>query len=213
MAVTENASAVPVPSPTGMTPAVLAVLAELEAVGPAHDRAEAEHARRLLNLERSTAEVLFLLLRATGRRRVLEVGTSNGVSALWIASALHDLPDAAPLVTLERDPDRHTQAVRNLAHAGLSERARPLLGDATALVATLPGPFDCVFFDADRLSAPAQLALLLPRLLPDCLLLADNALSHPGDLAPYVAAVGHLPGFAALTLPVGKGLHVAHRRG
>ncbi len=198
---------------TGLAPAVRAVLAELEAIGPAHDRAEAQHARRLLNLERPTAEALFLLLRATGRCRVLEVGTSNGVSALWIASVLRDLPDAEPLVTLERDAGRHAQAVRNLARAGLSERVRPLLGDATALVAALPGPFDCVFFDADRVGAPEQLALLLPRLLPDCLLLADNALSHPDELAPYVAAVARLPGFVAVTLPVGKGLHVAHRRG
>ncbi len=197
----------------GMSLEVLEVLAALEAAGPAHDQGEADHARRLLNLERPTAEALFLLLRATGRRRVLEVGTSNGVSALWIASALHDLPDVPPLVTLERDPDRHAQAVRNLHRARLSRRVQPLLGDATALVATLPGPFDCVFFDADRLSAPDQLALLLPRLLPDCLLLADNALSHPDELAPYVAAVARLPDFAATTLRVGKGLHVAHRRG
>ena len=197
----------------GMTPEVLEVLATLEAPGLAHDQGAADHALRLLNLERPTAEALLLLLRATGRRRVLEVGTSNGVSALWIASALRDLPDAAPLVTLERDAERHAQAVSNLARAGLSGRVRPLLGDATALVATLPGPFDCVFFDADRVSAPAQLALLLPRLTPDCLLLADNALSHPGELAPYVAAVARLPGFVATTLPVGKGLHVAHRRG
>ena len=128
---------------------------------PAHDRAEADHARRLLNLERPTAEALFLLLRATGRHRVLEVGTSNGISAMWIASALRDLPDALPLVTLERDAGRHAQAVRNLCRAGLSEGVQPLLGDATGLIATLPGPFDCVFFDADRVSAPAQLALLL----------------------------------------------------
>ncbi len=76
----------------------------------------------------------------------------------------------------------------------------------------VPGPFDSVFFDADRCSAPTQLELLLPILAPDVLLLCDNILSHPTEVAEYLAAVAALPGFQHV-VPVGKGLSVDHRLG
>ena len=75
----------------------------------------------------------------------------------------------------------------------------------------MPGPFDCVFFDADRWSAPGQLQLLLPKLADNVLLLADNVLSHPDEVAGYRQMVEQLPGFVWTVVPVGKGLHVAWR--
>jgi len=80
-------------------------------------------------------------------------------------------------------------------------------------VAGLEGPFDCVFFDADRVSAPDQLRLLLPRLSPDVLLLADNVLSHPNEIAGYLAALEALRDFERVVVPLGKGLSVDHRAG
>ena len=68
-----------------------------------------------------------------------------------------------------------------------------------------------MFFDADRLRAPEQLEILLPKLEPDVLLLADNVLSHQEEVQAYIAAVEQLPGFVSITVPVGKGLHVAYR--
>jgi predicted O-methyltransferase YrrM len=84
-------------------------------------------------------------------------------------------------------------------------------GDATQVVANPPGPFDFVFFDADRRCAPAQLALLVPKLTPDALVLADNVLSHPDEIAGYLAAVEALPHFEHLVVPIGKGLSLAYR--
>jgi predicted O-methyltransferase YrrM len=102
-------------------------------------------------------------------------------------------------------------AKENLERAGLLDRTELLLGDATEIVAGLKGPFDAVFFDADRFSAPEQLALLLPKLSPDALLLADNVLSHPEEIAGYLAAVNALTDFEHTIVPVGKGLSVAFR--
>ena len=82
-----------------------------------------------------------------------------------------------------------------LRRVGLREVVDFACGDATEIVAGLPGPFDCVFFDADRYSAPAQLSLLMPKLTPDVLLLADNVLSHPTEIAAYLRALEALPGF------------------
>ena len=115
------------------------------------------------------------------------------------------------LVSVDRDAAKLGQARENLARAGLAERVEFVEGDATAVVAGLPGLFDCVFFDADRVSAPAQLRLLLPKLAGDVLLLADNALSHPEEIAGYVAGFDGLPEFTTMIVPVGKGLHVAYR--
>jgi predicted O-methyltransferase YrrM len=86
-----------------------------------------------------------------------------------------------------------------------------MTGDATLLVADLLGPFDCVFFDADRVSAPTQLAALLGTLSPDALLLHDNALSHPAEIADYLVMVDRLPDFDHTVVPIGKGLSVAYR--
>ena len=104
-------------------------------------------------------------------------------------------------------------AISNLRRAGLEDRVDLLLGEATEVVASLPGPFDFVLFDADRVSAPDQLALLLPRLTPGALLLADNVLSHPDQVAGYLAAIEAMPGIEQHTIvPVGKGLSIAYRQ-
>ena len=103
------------------------------------------------------------------------------------------------------------RARENFQRAGLSEWVELVEGDATASVAAVAGPFDAVFFDADRLSAAEQLTLLLPKLADDVLLVHDNAISHADQLAVYMTAVEALPGITSFVVPVGKGLHVAHR--
>jgi predicted O-methyltransferase YrrM len=116
-------------------------------------------------------------------------------------------------MSIERDAYKQEHADANLRRAGLRETVDLLLGEATPIVAALAGPFDCVFFDADRHSAPEQVAALLPKLAPDALLLADNVLSHPNEIAGYLAALEGLPDFDRLVVPIGKGLSVAYRRG
>lgn len=124
---------------------------------------------------------------------------------------MSEVEGAQPLKTIERDHWKVEQARLNYQSTGLRAGVEFLEGDASALVAALTGPFDCMFFDADRLSAPEQLRLLLPKLSPDVMLLCDNVLSHPGQVASYLAAVRALPLFSEVTVPVGKGLHLAHR--
>jgi predicted O-methyltransferase YrrM len=203
-----NRPSTPAPDPASDLDALLR---QLEEEGRAHDASQSEHRNKRLNLEAPTARLLQLLILSGRRRRVLEIGTSNGFSALWIADALRRIPGAQPLITIERDRDRAVEARRNLTRARLDAWVEIRIGQATPIVAQLPGPFDAVFFDADRVTAPEQLALLLPKLEPDVLLLADNVLSHPHEIDAYRDAVSRLPGFVTATVQVGKGLHVAHR--
>jgi predicted O-methyltransferase YrrM len=116
------------------------------------------------------------------------------------------------VTSIEREAHKLALADANLRQAGLREAVDLIHGDATQVVATLAGPFDCVFFDADRTSAPSQLALLLPKLTAEVFLLADNALSHPQESAAYLAAVQALPQFEHLIIPIGKGLSMAYRQ-
>lgn len=192
-----------------MDAALTALLDDLASQGLVHDAAEHEHGRRLLNLEPETAMLLAILVRSGRRTRVLEIGTSNGYSTIWLAWAVRDA--GGTVTSIERDAAKQARAGENLRRAGLLDAVRLLQGDATEVVAGLDGPFDCVFFDADRFSAPAQLRLLLPRLTPDALLLADNVRSHPDEIAGYLAALESLPDFERLVVPIGKGLSVAHR--
>jgi predicted O-methyltransferase YrrM len=189
----------------------LTVLRKIEAFGQSNDAQETDRSRRMLNLERSTAELIQILVLSSARKRVLEIGTSNGYSALWLASALRKIPQAQRLTTIEHDAHKVQQARTNIATAGLSEMITVHEGSATEIVLNLPGPFDCVFFDADRISAPEQLRMLLPKLERDVLLLTDNVLSHPEEVAGYLKEFEHLPEFVTSIVTVGKGLHVAYR--
>ena len=184
------------------------LLRRLEAQGVENDARETDRRNRLLNLERATAELVALLVRSSSCHNVLEIGTSNGYSTLWLAEALSHTP-GAKLTTIEREAAKQSAARDNLASVGLARLVDFRLGDAAEIVRALSGPFDCVFFDADRVSAPAQLQVLLPKLAPRALLLADNALSHPDEIAGYRAFVEQLSNVVWTLAPVGKGLHVA----
>lgn len=191
--------------------ALRALLDELYAAGQTNDASTDGRARKMLNLEPAAAQLNSLLIRLGKRRGILEIGTSNGYSTIWLAAAAR--PHGGRVVSVDRNPSKHVQAAANLRRAGLSDVVTLTTGDATTIVSGLHGPFDCVFFDADRLSALDQLQALLPHLSPDTLLLHDNALSHPEEIKGYLAMVERLPGFERMIVPVGKGLSVAHRAG
>lgn len=71
-----------------MEQAIRTFLRQLEESGKWHDQNEPQHSKRYLNLEPETAEAMLLLLKIAGVRHLLEIGTSNGYSTIWIASAL-----------------------------------------------------------------------------------------------------------------------------
>lgn len=192
-----------------MKPEIEQVLKELEMFGREHDAAESLHANRMLNLEPDTARLLHLLLCLGQCRSVLEVGTSNGYSTIWIADAME--ANGGSVISIERSEEKQTKARANLGRAGLLHRVDLRLGDATEIIGELDAQFDAIFFDADRVSAPAQLQLLRKKMAPRVLLLADNVLSHPEEISGYLKAVSALEGFDRQIVPVGKGLSITSR--
>lgn len=126
--------------------------------------------------------LLQFLIATAGVRRVLEVGTLGGYSAIWMARAL---PPGGSLVTLEREPRHAAFARRQLERAGLAGRVEVREGEALDLLAALDGErFDLVFLDADKAPLPTYLDWALRLLGPGGLVVADNALRGGRVLDP-----------------------------
>ncbi|SFO89864.1 Predicted O-methyltransferase YrrM [Amycolatopsis arida] len=116
-------------------------------------------------------KLLNLLVRLCGARRVLEVGTLGGYSAIWMARAL---PPGGELVTLEADP-RHAEVARsNLDRAGLGSAVDVRLGAALATLPELTGPFDLAFIDADKENNPEYFRWALRLSRPGGVIVVDN---------------------------------------
>lgn len=119
------------------------------------------------------ASLLGLLVRAVGARRVLEVGTFTGYSALCMA---HHLPEDGELVTLDRSEAVTAKARKFWARSPHGRKIRLVLGDAGASMARLEGPFDLVFIDADKEDCVSYLRRALELLSPSGLVVVDNCL-------------------------------------
>lgn len=187
---------------------IQAVLDELEVWGRENDRVQTDRSRKVLNLERQTAELIRALVAGRHPHRIVEIGTSNAYSTIWLAASV---APGGHVTSIDRDPQKLQMAKGNLKRAGLLDQVELLLGNASEVVAGIGDRIDVVFFDADRFSAPEQLALLVPKLSANALLLADNVLSHADEIAGYLAAVQQLTDFEHTIVPVGKGLSIAHR--
>ena len=137
-------------------PALLALAAA--ALAPAEDSALDQKVRRFLERNRGEwrdmnvpwedGQILHDLVLKNRHTRALEIGTSTGHSSIWIAWAL--AKTGGKLVTIEIDPSRHAEAVRNFEEAGVAHLVDARLADAHELVKELKGPFDFVFSDADK---------------------------------------------------------------
>ena len=100
------------------------------------------------NIPYSDGKILYDLVLKNKYKKAIEIGTSTGLSAIWIAWAASKT--GGKLITIEIDEGRHKRALANFKEAGLSEYIDARLADAHELVETLKGPFDFVFSDADK---------------------------------------------------------------
>ena len=144
-----------------------------------------------ISVSPAQGKLLHLLALAKGARRILEIGTLGGYSAIWLARAL---PPDGRLITLEADPLHAEVARANLASAGLADVSEVRVGRA---LETLPllhaagdGPFDLIFIDADKPSYADYLAWSVRLSRPGSMIIADNVVRGGGVLD----AASTLPG-------------------
>lgn len=192
-----------------MNETTLALLDELARFGAANDARETERPRRMLNITPDTGRLLWILVRQAHATRILEIGTSNAYSTIWLADAAREI--GGRVTTLELDPGKVALARENLTRAGLADGVDIREGRAADTLAALDGPFDLVFLDADRASYAIYLALALPKLRVGGLLVADNVVSHAAELEDYLARVKADPALFSVTVPVGNGEEISYK--
>jgi predicted O-methyltransferase YrrM len=138
---------------------------------------------------------LMMMAQAVGARRILELGTLAGYSAIWLA---HALPEDGQLVTLELDGKHAAVARENITRAGLSSAVQIVVGAAvetlTKMIRDGTAPFDFIFIDADKPSYPSYLTLTVDLSHVGTVIIADNivrrgAVIHSDTTDPKVQGV------------------------
>ena len=185
-----------------------ALLVELEEFGRANDGSISERPRRMLNITRDTGEFLAVLVRATLARRVLEIGTSNGYSTLWLAGAARAI--GGTVTTVELSDYKIGLARATFARSDLARYIVLVHDDAGRMLRrSADGAYDLVFLDSERPEYPGWWPHLKRVLRPGGLMVVDNATSHPAEMAPFVALVSADVQFVTSLVPVGNGEFLA----
>jgi len=184
---------------------------ELYAAGRAHDAGERDRLLRWRNVEPETAELLGLLVRAKRARNVLEIGTSNGYSTIWLGDAVE--ATGGSVVSLEIDAARTAIAAGHLESVGLRTSVDLRTEDAaTALAAFADAVFDLIFLDAERDAYAGYWPDLVRTLAPAGLIAVDNVISHAHDLVAFRATVDGDDRVTPAVVPVGAGVLLAVRQ-
>ncbi|HEY3686522.1 MAG TPA: class I SAM-dependent methyltransferase [Streptosporangiaceae bacterium] len=193
-----------------MNPELAAFLETLYHQGREHDAPLADRLLRLRNMTPDAAGLIATLIRANGGGRVLEIGTSNGYSAIWFADAARDL--RGRVTTVEIEADRAARARQNLAEAGVAEWAEVVHADAAEiLAAAAPASADVIVLDAERPAYPDYLPHLARALAPHGVVAVDNSVSHAAQVAPFRALVEADPRFSVHLHELGDGVLTAVR--
>ena len=175
-----------------------------------------------INLEPHEGKLLQLIVRLCGARRVIEIGTLAGYSAIWIARGL---PADGMLVSIEKSETHANVARENLAQARLSDRARVVQGEGLPMLRKLAddAPYDLLFIDADKVNYPAYLAWAAENLRIGGVVAAHNAFWDGAVLNPQTVddhgmarfneALAHHPAFDSTIIAIGDGMALGVKTG
>lgn len=162
-------------------------------------------------LSAETGRFAYLVARSLGASRIVEFGTSFGVSTIYLAAAVKD-GGGGLVIGSEIEPGKVMQARANLEEAGLGQYAEIREGDAQETLRDAGGPVDMALLDGWKDLYLPILEILAPQLRPGAVVLGDNIKTFPKALAPYVARVRDADrGFQSVTLPLGAGTEYSVR--
>ena len=149
-----------------------------------------------MNIPMQDGELLYDLIVENKYTRALEIGTSTGHSAIWIAWALSKT--GGKLITIEIDEQRYREALANFEEVGLSKYIDARLADGHQLVKELEGPFDFVFSDADKDWYKQYFIDIAPKMTIGGCFTAHNISLHRrrgGGIKEFVDYIRSLPNF------------------
>ena len=160
----------------------------------------------LLPVDRHAGRFLYAVARSISAKRIVEFGTSFGVSTIYFAAAVKD-NGGGIVIGSELEASKVARANQHLAEAGLSRFAEIRAGDAMHTLRDVGGTVDLLFLDGWKLMYPDVLKLMMPSLHHGAVVLADDVTLFPDDVASYLTFVRDpANGFVTATLPLGDGI-------
>ncbi len=163
------------------------------------------------NIPRKTGVLINTFIKMMNIKSVLEIGTSNGYSGLWIAKALKQT--GGKLTTIEYYDKRQSVAIENFKKCGVFDLVRPLQGSACEVIESLDEneKFDFVFIDANKREYVKYFELVKPHLTEKALIVADNIISHAEKVQTFIDAVDADDEFQYEIVEVPGGILIAYR--
>ena len=167
------------------------------------------------NVDNESANFLNLLIKTKEAKNALEIGTSNGYSAIWLAQALKET--GGKLTTIEFWDNRLNAAIENFKNAGVNDIIETKLGQAVMILEEMaysdnPPVFDFVFIDANKSEYIKYFKLIHPMLKKGGIIAADNILSHYKKVLPYVEAVTNHLEYQSQLIPLDTGILVSYKK-
>ncbi|HIU91560.1 MAG TPA: O-methyltransferase [Candidatus Limenecus avicola] len=161
------------------------------------------------NISHQTAEFISMLIKISAPKNVLEIGTSNGYSALWIADALKSAGNKGHLTTIEFYEKRQSIARENIEKCALSDFVTFKQGRALEILANLDFVPDMVFIDANKSEYIQYFDLLKDKLPKGGIILADNVVSHAAKVADFLEEIKNDTRYQSQVLDLPAGLLMA----
>ncbi|MDD3014353.1 MAG: O-methyltransferase [Candidatus Gastranaerophilales bacterium] len=156
------------------------------------------------NIPPESGKLLNLIIKSSGYKDILEIGTSNGYSAIWLAEAAKK--NSGYVTGIEFSQERIDLAINNFKECGLSDYISVRQGKALDIIKALESEFDFIFIDANKAEYIKYFELLHPRLRSKGLIAADNVTSHKEDVQDFLDSITNHPEYQTSYLPFGGGL-------
>ncbi len=168
----------------------------------------------LLSVGRDTGSLLNTLIKGARSQSILELGTSYGYSTVWLAEAARET--GGRVISMDVAPQKQEYAARMLAKAGLAGQVEFRSGDVLELLPSLAAGVDFVLLDIWKDVYIPCFDLLVPKLAPGAIVVADNMLQPTAALEQARAYRRHVhadPRFSTVLLPVGSGIEISRMKG
>jgi len=156
------------------------------------------------NIPHESGNLLNLIIKASGYKDILEIGTSNGYSTIWLAEAARK--NSGHVTGIEFYQERIDLALNNFKESGLSDYITVRQGKALDIIGTMESEFDFIFIDANKSEYIKYFELLHPKLRNRGLIVADNVTSHKKDVQDFLDLIKEHPDYQTSYLPYGGGL-------
>jgi len=170
-----------------------------------------ETQKKFWNIPRKTGVLINMMIKMMNAQSVLEIGTSNGYSGLWISKALKET--GGKLTTIEFYEKRQSIAIENFKKCGVIDIVRPLQGSACEIIKNFDDTekFDFVFIDASKREYVEYFNLIKPHLTDKAVIIADNIISHAEKVQTFVDAVNNDDDFQFLIAELPGGILAAYK--